>query len=400
VRLNSLDSFDVLVTGPNGFSNLVEFVGADLPADGSPLTATYSIPAPGGSWEAAANGVYQVLLMENEVEDTFNNAIPQTALGSFSVAISTITPGVLAVTPVGGLSSSGPVGGPFSPSFMIYTLTNSGGSTLNWTASKAQDWVSLSASSGSLAAGAVTNVTVSLNPNAHNLGAGEYAETVSFINTTSGDSNTSRGVSLTISPAATDVELTVTVNHPARGSVSPTNGTYAAGSSVELIATPATYYRFHEWNGAATGTNNPLIIMLNSNTSVLAQFGEVFTTNHPTPHWWLAAYGYTNEFETAVTQIGANGYALWQSYIAGLNPIDPESQLRLTGQSTPDGAGVGLHWNTVTDRVYSVWSGPNLTANFAPVPGATNLPWTIQGFTNVLDRALRQQFFRLEVQKP
>jgi hypothetical protein len=36
VRLSSLDSTDLLVTGPNGYSNLVEFVGADLPMDGSP----------------------------------------------------------------------------------------------------------------------------------------------------------------------------------------------------------------------------------------------------------------------------------------------------------------------------------------------------------------------------
>jgi hypothetical protein len=64
VRLASLDSTDLLVTGPNGYSNLVEFVGADLPMDGSPLTATYSIPAPGDFWDAADNGTYTVTLLE------------------------------------------------------------------------------------------------------------------------------------------------------------------------------------------------------------------------------------------------------------------------------------------------------------------------------------------------
>jgi hypothetical protein len=212
-----------------------------------------------------------------------------------------------------------------------------------------------------------------------------------FTNLTTDSGNTSRNVSLTVNPTVS-FELSVTVNNPAWGSVSPTNGTYAAGSSVELQATPATYYRFNQWNGDATGTNNPLTIVLNTNTSVLAVFGEVFTTNHPTPHWWLADYGYTNDFETAVTAIGANGIPLWQSYIAGLDPNDPESQFRLTWQPTPDGASYVLHWNTVADRVYSIWSSTNLSAGFTPVPGAANLPWTIQNFTNVLDDASIQAF--------
>jgi hypothetical protein len=169
---------------------------------------------------------------------------------------------------------------------------------------------------------------------------------------------------------------------------------------VELLAAPATYFRFNEWNGDATGTNNPLTIVLNTNTSVLAMFGEVLTTNHPTPHWWLADYGYTNDFETAVTAIGANGIPLWQSYIAGLDPNDAESQFRLAGQPTPDGASYVLHWNTVTGRVYTVWASTNLLDGFAPLPGALNLPWTIQSFTNDLDGASPHRFYQMEVQKP
>jgi hypothetical protein len=120
VRLSSLDSFDVLVTGPNGYSNLVEFVGADLPADGTPITATYSIPAPGGSWDADDNGSYEIVLLENEVEDTFNNAIPQATLGSFSVAISMVSAGQLAVMPAGDSFASTRAS---SIRFRCFTLT-------------------------------------------------------------------------------------------------------------------------------------------------------------------------------------------------------------------------------------------------------------------------------------
>jgi len=198
VRLASLDFTDLVVTGPNGYSNLVEFIGADLPMDGSPMTGSYSIPAPSGAWGFADNGTYAVTLQAGSVEDTLNNATPQAILGSFNVAISTASPGVFGLSPAGNLDSIGSTGGPFSPSSIVYSLTNSGGSTLNWTASKTADWVSLSASSGGLAAGASTTVNVLLNSAADGLAAGSYSDTVSFVNTTTGSGNTSRGVSLIV----------------------------------------------------------------------------------------------------------------------------------------------------------------------------------------------------------
>jgi len=117
-------------------------------------------------------------------------------------------PGVLSVTPADGLTSSGPQGGPFSPSNKVYTLSNTGGSSINWTASKGQTWVSLSGTSGTLAAGANTTVTVSINSNANSLAPGPYSDTVSFTNTTNGNGNTTRPVSLTVNPVLPNVSVT------------------------------------------------------------------------------------------------------------------------------------------------------------------------------------------------
>ncbi len=283
VRLASLGATDLVVTGPNGFSNLVDFVGADLPADGSPITGIYSIAAPGGSWESTDNGTYEIVLLEDAVEDIRSNTTPRTVLGSFTVAIT--------------------------------------------------------------------------------------------------------------------VRLTVTVNNLLWGSVSPTNGAFLPGSSVQLLAAPAQYYRFSQWSGGISATNNPLTIVLQTNTSLLAIFSEVFTTNYPTPHWWLASNGYTNNFENAVVQLGANRMPLWQSYIAGLNPNDPQSQLLLSGRLATTGSGVVLNWNTVTSRVYTVWSGTNLFNDLAPLAGASDLPWTINSITNT-DAAVSQKLYRLQVKKP
>lgn len=103
IRLATLDAADLLVIGPNGDSNMVEFVGADLPLDGSPLTGTYSVAAPGGAWDATDNGVYRVTLVEGAVEDTQGNVNGLTELGGFEVAISIRTPELLFV----GLNEEG-----------------------------------------------------------------------------------------------------------------------------------------------------------------------------------------------------------------------------------------------------------------------------------------------------
>jgi len=118
-----------------------------------------------------------------------------------------VTVGTLVVTPAGNVTSSGSFGGPFSPSVQQYTLSNPGTTSINWTAAKTASWVSLSATSGTLAQGASTTVTASINSNANTLNVGSYNDTVVFTNTTNSEGNTSRGVALTVNPYAATVTL-------------------------------------------------------------------------------------------------------------------------------------------------------------------------------------------------
>jgi hypothetical protein len=106
--------------------------------------------------------------------------------------------GCLSVSPSDGLTSSGPQGGPFSPSSKNYTLTNTGELNLNWSVSVNCNWVSVSQSSGTLSPGQYTTVTVSLNSNANSLPPGTHTCTVSFTNTTNGCGNATREVRLTV----------------------------------------------------------------------------------------------------------------------------------------------------------------------------------------------------------
>lgn len=244
VRLASLDSTDLVVTGPNGYSNTVEFVGADLPVDGTPITATYSIPSPGGMWDAADNGTYTITLTEDAVTDTLNNPTPGMVLGTFEVALPATNPGVLTVLPGGNLVSSGTAGGPFTPTSIDYTLTNAGGAALDWAASAAEDWVGLSATNGTLAAGASITVTVSLATPANALIEGVHASAISF-----------RDVAASTALLRT-VELTV---HPLPISLAA-RLTPAAGFQILLTGQPLRSYviettsDFTAWTSVGTNT--------------------------------------------------------------------------------------------------------------------------------------------------
>ena len=81
-----------------------------------------------------------------------------------------------------------------------YTLTNTGGAPLNWTAAKTKNWVSLSTpASGTLNAAASTTLNVALNVNIWLLSPpATYSDTVTFTNTTNGLGTTTRTVTVTM----------------------------------------------------------------------------------------------------------------------------------------------------------------------------------------------------------
>jgi PKD repeat protein len=106
--------------------------------------------------------------------------------------------GQLIVTPPSGFSSGGPPGGPFNPISQTYAVSNAGGASVNWTANNSANWLSLSATTGTLASGASINITATLNANANSLAAGGYSDTIGFTNATNGAGNTTRAVNLNV----------------------------------------------------------------------------------------------------------------------------------------------------------------------------------------------------------
>ena len=66
--------------------------------------------------------------------------------------------------------------------------------------------------------------------------------------------------------------LTTKVTPPGAGTVDPASGSYDEGSSVTISATPTENYSFKQWTGTGSGTANPLIFKIISNTTITAEF--------------------------------------------------------------------------------------------------------------------------------
>jgi len=104
----------------------------------------------------------------------------------------------LRVSPSGGLAAEGPVGGPFAPESMAYTLENAGEEAIDYSVTATADWLTITGGSGTIPAGGSVEVTVALNETAETLGAGAYEDTVSFINLTDHDGDTTRPAHLVV----------------------------------------------------------------------------------------------------------------------------------------------------------------------------------------------------------
>ena len=91
----TLDSSDVRVTGPNGYSRLASLVSVDR-AGTTTRAAIYSIPAPDGGWAERDVGLYTVTTQSNQVADLRGNYLRSGVIGTFWVRSDVVAPAATA----------------------------------------------------------------------------------------------------------------------------------------------------------------------------------------------------------------------------------------------------------------------------------------------------------------
>ncbi len=129
----------------------------------------------------------------------------------------------LSVSPATGLTASGPAGGSFSPPSITYTLTNTGTSSLSWSATPSNTSVAtVSPLSSTLTQGQSVTVTVAVAGASLAASATPYTSTISFANNSGGAGATTRTVNLTVNGSTQTAKAVMS---------SPTPGTTLTGSS-------------------------------------------------------------------------------------------------------------------------------------------------------------------------
>ena len=84
---STIGTGDVLVAGPNSYSQYAAFISIDDGSDGTPRTATYRVTSPDAEWVKNDNGTYQIAMVANQVSDTSGNFVAAGVIGTFTIAI-------------------------------------------------------------------------------------------------------------------------------------------------------------------------------------------------------------------------------------------------------------------------------------------------------------------------
>ncbi|MDO7852484.1 InlB B-repeat-containing protein [Hymenobacter convexus] len=268
-------------------------------ASGTSVTLT-ATPAAGytfSGWSGDATGTTNPLT----ISMTANKAITATFTAAptlYTLSVSTVGSGsvtknpnqtsyasgttvTLTATPASGYAFSGWSGGATgSTNPLTVTMTANKTITATFTALPAQYTLTTTvAGSG----------TVTKNPNQTSYASGTTvtltatpASGYAFSGWSGGATGSTNPLTVTMTAnkaitatfTATTVRYTLTTSVVGSGTVTknPNATNYLSGSSVTLTATPAAGFQFGGWSGAATGTTNPLTVLMTANKTITATF--------------------------------------------------------------------------------------------------------------------------------
>jgi hypothetical protein len=184
--------------------------------------------------------------------------------------------------------------------------------------------------------------------------------------------------------------------------IGSSNGSYSAGSLATVAAQPVAYYHWGYWNGdvPADRTNsNPLTLTMDQDRAIAAVFIANITTNG-VPEYWLASYGWTNNFDAAsLTDTDGDGLSAWKEYKAGTDPTNSASVLRIKSAPIVTNSGIRIVWSSVTGKMYRIERSTNLLSTSWFVC-ASNISATPPENTSTqnLD-SLRSAFYKIRLEE-
>lgn len=164
----------------------------------------------------------------------------------------------------------------------------------------------------------------------------------------------------------------------AHGSVNVADAWQPAGATTQITAAADAYYHFTDWTGSVAETNNPLDLLLDAPKAIQANFAETLAASN-VPQWWLAQYGWTNDFDAVATNDAEpDGFFTWQEYVADTDPTNAAAYPQMTYIETWQTNAPILTWPASTGRLYEIhWCDDLVDGEWTPLPlGLGSNVWT------------------------
>lgn len=145
-------------------------------------------------------------------------------------------------------------------------------------------------------------------------------------------------------------------------------GWYPLGGTVAVTAAPHMYYSWSGWTGDVDMAVNPLTLTNDRAWRIWPVASENLAI-HDTPEWWLALFGWTNNFDAAaLDDYDGDGVPTWQEFPAGTIPTNILSVFQATSvESYPASGYRVIRWASESNRVYTLYRSTNLLADFDTV---------------------------------
>jgi len=182
---------------------------------------------------------------------------------------------------------------------------------------------------------------------------------------------------------STSYQLTTAANPASEGTVSPASGAfYAAGTTVNLVATPNAGFIFNNWTGnVASASSASTTVTMTAPQSVTANFGAIpapVVSLTPASLTFTAQTGATSAAQTATLKNTGNAtLAITSITISGANPTDfAQNNTDTCGQSLAAGASCAISLSFTPASAASFSATLSVADNAAGSPQTVSLTGT------------------------
>ncbi len=193
------------------------------------------------------------------------------------------------------------------------------------------------------------------------------------------------------------------------GNVAPAETNVSGGQDAVFTLTPAAYYHLAAvlTNGgpAGGGWGAGVVVYVWSNVTATgalwATFAENLTPIYRVPEFWLARYGWTNEFGSAETNDADGDRVLtWREYYADTDPTNAQSYFSITQLLYNAAATINIPCSTT--RIYSLERTADIAREpWSGVAGQTNIPGAPAGTLLLMDtNGGHARGYRVDVRLP